>query len=160
MPHSDFRRSEYASGLDNERDSVWENCRGIGYSFGFNAEEDSSQLLTPVELAKHWIDVVSRGGRLLLNVGPTAKGTIPDLQRSTLEGFGRWKKQVAQDSKTARPLNGAQSTDTPWVRWWDTESGPILFVASLGTFTVQGPDGNRHQVVVDRLDQGPAVFRF
>ena len=38
--HRDFRTSEYAYHMDSERAPVWENCRGIGYSFGYNQAED------------------------------------------------------------------------------------------------------------------------
>ena len=56
----------------------WENCRGIGFSFGYNQVEESRQILTGRQLARQLSDVVSRGGRLLLNVGPTAEGEIPE----------------------------------------------------------------------------------
>ena len=66
----------------------WENCRGIGLSFGYNRLEGDEQYLTGPAAAHHLVDVVSRGGRLLLNVGPRADGTIPGPQRACLEGLG------------------------------------------------------------------------
>ncbi|MCS5734330.1 alpha-L-fucosidase [Herbiconiux daphne] len=90
----DYRTSEYESATDNEHDSGWENCRGLGFSFGYNAVEDESLTLSPRELARHYADVVSRGGRLLLNVGPTAAGEIPAVQRRTLEGVAPWLRSV------------------------------------------------------------------
>ena len=43
------------------------------------------------QLAEYLTDVVSRGGRLLLNVGPTAEGLIPPVQRQALEELGRMR---------------------------------------------------------------------
>jgi len=37
-----------------------------------------------------FVDIVSKNGNLLLNVGPMADGTIPDLQQARLEGLGAW----------------------------------------------------------------------
>ena len=89
VDHWDFRTSEYEAAPGARAAGPWENCRGIGFSFGYNQLEDESQSLSGRELAKYLTDVVSRGGRLLLNVGPTAEGLIPPLQRRALEELSR-----------------------------------------------------------------------
>ena len=70
-------------------------------------------------IAKHLTDVVSRGGRLLLNVGPTADGTIPPVQQRALEGLGRWMRGAAEllRSSDPVPVGTARSSDEPWTRW-------------------------------------------
>jgi alpha-L-fucosidase len=75
--HWDYKTSEYQFHLDSEQSAVWENCRGIGLSFGYNRVESAAHLLDGDGLIKHLVDVVSRGGNLLLNVGPTAEGLVP-----------------------------------------------------------------------------------
>ena len=92
----DFVTSEYSAFSDNENENVWENYRGIGFSFAYNRNESTDEILSTMQLAKHWVGVVGKGGRLLINVGPTAEGIIPDLQRQTLEGFGDWKAPLAE----------------------------------------------------------------
>ena len=88
----------------------WENNRGLGFSFGFNRLEDAEQTLSTRELAQLYADVVSRGGRLLLNVGPEASGEIPALQREdagrhrALDGGG----QAAHRPSTARVARGSR----------------------------------------------------
>lgn len=90
----DYRTSEYSHDTQNELGVGWEHNRGLGFSFGYNRMEDESLVLTPRELARIFSDVVSRGGRLLLNVGPDASGRIPEVQRRTLAGIASWMAQV------------------------------------------------------------------
>lgn len=68
----------------------WEECRGIGGSFGYNRNEDLESYSTSEELVHILIDKVSRGGNLLLNVGPTADGRIPVIQQQRLKDIGDW----------------------------------------------------------------------
>ena len=44
----------------------------------------------PVEIIEGLVDVVSKNGALLLNIGPTADGRIPDEDRRILEAIGDW----------------------------------------------------------------------
>ncbi|WP_026459668.1 alpha-L-fucosidase [Schaalia suimastitidis] len=88
--YSDFLTSEYQHMLASEGAAVWENCRGIGLSFGYNRAETSEQYLSGYDAIKHLVDVVARGGRLLLDVGPKADGTLPVEQIECLETMGQW----------------------------------------------------------------------
>ena len=58
---------------------AWEHTRGIGFSFGYNQIEDRTTTLSGPALVRHFVDVVARGGNLLINVGLTALGEIPPL---------------------------------------------------------------------------------
>ena len=68
----------------------WEECRGLGRSFGFNRYERSENYMTREQCIKTLVSVVSRGGNLLLNVGPTADGRIPAIMEDRLLAIGRW----------------------------------------------------------------------
>jgi alpha-L-fucosidase len=87
--HFDFRTPEYAS-FEKITPYKWEATRGIGHSFGYNQNEGPEQYLAADELVRSFVDIVSKNGNLLLNVGPMADGTIPELQRACLLGLGRW----------------------------------------------------------------------
>ncbi|MFZ4895358.1 alpha-L-fucosidase [Plantibacter sp. Mn2098] len=123
--HWDFRTSEYQNGLSVEGDGGWENCRGVGYSFGHNTREDETHLLDGPAAVKHFVDIVSRGGNFLLNVGLTAAGTVPELQRRTLEHLGAWNAVNGHTVFASRPLDAAIAAPSPadaspWVRWTRT----------------------------------------
>jgi alpha-L-fucosidase len=117
--HSDYLTSEYKARLELEKAGAWENTRGIGLSFGYNRVEDARCTLSGLELLRHLVDIVSRGGNLLLNVGPTAGGAIPDLQREALNYLGRWMRDGTAAIHGSRPLETAvaRTSDEPWVRW-------------------------------------------
>lgn len=68
----------------------WEECRGIGGSFGYNRNENLENYETSESLIRILIDKVSRGGNLLLNVGPTADGRIPVIMQQRLKDMGDW----------------------------------------------------------------------
>ena len=50
-------------------------------------------------------DIVSRGGCLLLNVGPTAEGEIPDIQQSSRRSLGRWLAQLSDGIGACEPVD-------------------------------------------------------
>jgi alpha-L-fucosidase len=100
-----FSTPEYVI-MDTVTRHKWETCRGIGYSFGYNQVEGSKQLLTSKELINMLVDIVSKNGNLLINVGPKADGSIPENQLAPLKDLGKWLKQ-----------NGEGIYDTkPWTR--------------------------------------------
>jgi alpha-L-fucosidase len=68
----------------------WEECRGIGGSFGYNRNESLEHYSTSQELVHILIDKVARGGNLLLNIGPTADGRIPVIMQQRLSDMGNW----------------------------------------------------------------------
>ena len=117
--HWDFKTSEYQFHLDSEQSAMWENCRGVGLSFGYNQLESADHLLDGDGLIKQLVDVVSRGGNFLLNVGPTAEGLIPAGQRTPLEKLGAWMKLGGDGIYGTRPVPNdvAQPSQEPWARW-------------------------------------------
>ena len=66
---------------------VWEECRGIGASFGYNKNENLEDYSSSEQLIHILINKVSRGGNLLLNIGPTADGRIPVIMQQRLCNF-------------------------------------------------------------------------
>jgi alpha-L-fucosidase len=71
-------------------ETPWELCRGIGSSFCHNRAERAEHHLSGFDIVALLTEVVAKGGHLLLNVGPAADGTIPELQRLPLLEAGGW----------------------------------------------------------------------
>jgi alpha-L-fucosidase len=68
----------------------WELCRGLGYSFCVNRNERVEDHLSAAQVVALLVETVAKGGNLLLNVGPNADGTVPDLQAQVLRDAGVW----------------------------------------------------------------------
>jgi len=107
-PGGDFATPEYTS-FEEIKPFKWETCRGIGHSFGYNAREGPGDHLSTEELVALFVDVVSKNGNLLINVGPRADGTIPDLQREPLAGLGAWLDASGPAIYGTRPWAVAES---------------------------------------------------
>jgi alpha-L-fucosidase len=70
----------------------WEECRGIGYSFGYNRNEDIADYNSAQTLILMLVDIVSHGGNLLLDIGPDGHGKIPPVMQERLLEIGSWLK--------------------------------------------------------------------
>ncbi|MDO9040117.1 MAG: alpha-L-fucosidase [Bacteroidota bacterium] len=74
----------------NGKKVAWETCQTFSGSWGYYRDEhtwkDTKQLLVLL------IESVSKGGNLLLNVGPTARGTFDQRAESALNSMGEWMK--------------------------------------------------------------------
>ncbi|MBX7256052.1 MAG: alpha-L-fucosidase [Candidatus Hydrogenedentes bacterium] len=68
----------------------WEECQGMGKSFGYNRNESAENYRSATELLHLLIDCASRGGNLLLDIGPTADGRIPAIMEQRLLDMGKW----------------------------------------------------------------------
>jgi len=68
----------------------FEECQGMGRSFGYNRNEAAEDYRSSTELIHLLIDNVSRGGNLLLDIGPSADGRIPDIMQQRLLDIGAW----------------------------------------------------------------------
>ena len=73
---------ENASALD------WESCMTMNDTWGFKKNDHNWKSATV--LVHNLIDVTSKGGNYLLNVGPTAEGLIPEPSVERLEETGSW----------------------------------------------------------------------
>jgi alpha-L-fucosidase len=149
--YADYLTSEYRAHAENEHGLAWENCRGLGLSFGYNQMEDDRHVLSGRQLVRHLVDIVSRGGNLLLNVGPTAAGAIPEVQRRSLEQLARWMATGTSAIHGSRPLDpgAAMASDEPWVRWTRDDR------FAWGIIDVDG--AVRIQADLDRVDPASAV---
>ncbi len=75
----------------NGKPIVWEACHTFSGSWGYHRDEESWKTIDM--LVKMLIDTVSKGGNMLLNVGPTGRGEFDKRALERLEGIGEWMKR-------------------------------------------------------------------
>jgi alpha-L-fucosidase len=98
---STYTTSEYGSGMN--ADVIWEENQGIGHSYGYNRNEKLEDYKSSHDLILILVDVVSRGGNLLLDIGPTADGRIPVIMQQRLIDIGDWLKINGEAIYGTRP---------------------------------------------------------
>jgi alpha-L-fucosidase len=119
--HHDYVTPEFTV-LTDISTKKFETVRGMGRGFGYNRNETETDLETPDGLVRLLVDVVSKNGNLLLNVGPMADGTVPPAQADRLRAIGAWLG-----------VNGEAIFGTgPWTRAEGVtgEGAPVRFTAS------------------------------
>ena len=97
--HGDFVSPEQIippQGIQDKqgRDLVWEACVTMNNNWGY-CEYDRFYKPAPM-LIKKLVECVSKGGNLLLNVGPDARGNIPPQSLEILRQIGAWMKDNSQ----------------------------------------------------------------
>ena len=124
--HGGYYTTEYGKHATRKMttDHPWEECRGIGRSFGYNRNENIDDYITRTACIQLLIDMVSRGGNLLLDIGPTADGRIPVIMQDRLIAMGKWLKVNGEAiyGTTAGPYRRYPS----WGR--DTAKGNTLYL--------------------------------
>jgi alpha-L-fucosidase len=69
-------------------DGLWEACQTLNGSWGY--DRDNLNWKSPELIVRMLVDGVSKGGNLLLNVGPDARGQLEPRAVSVLEALGGW----------------------------------------------------------------------
>ena len=70
---------------------VWEACQTFSGSWGYHRDEETWKSVD--QLVKMLVDSVSKGGNLLLNVGPTGRGEFDERALDRLAGIGAWMRR-------------------------------------------------------------------
>ncbi|MGB3306656.1 MAG: alpha-L-fucosidase [Thermomicrobiales bacterium] len=101
---------------------VWEACQTLNGSWGY--DRDNLDWKSPELLIQLLIDSVSKGGNVLLNVGPTGRGEFDPRARATLAELGEWMRV------NGRSIYGATAADdyTAPVDCRFTQNGDRLYL--------------------------------
>jgi alpha-L-fucosidase len=87
---------DYTSTSDNVipkdfSDAAWETPATINHTWGYRTDDNDWK--RPGEIIFKLVDITSKGGNYLLNVGPMADGVIPERSVEYLRTVGEWLKQ-------------------------------------------------------------------
>ena len=126
----DYTTPEYKS-YKIIKKKKWESNRGIGNSYGYNKMENESDYFSSTELIRMLVDIVSKNGNLLLNVGPMPDGTIPEIQKEVLQGIGQWLEINGEGIYGTRPWERADGKTKENLDIRFTEKNEILYIHLL-----------------------------
>jgi alpha-L-fucosidase len=102
---------------------VWESCLTMGQQWSFKPDD---QYKSAHQLIHLLVDIVAKGGNLLLNIGPQPDGTLPPVAVGRLEEIGRWMDVNAQAIHGTRPV--APYKEGPVAL---TRKGPVIYAIYL-----------------------------
>ena len=118
-------------------DRPWETCMTINDTWAYNP--DDTNYKSTATIIKALVEVVGKGGNLLLNVGPRPDGTIQPEFRERLEGVGAWLRRNGDG------IYGTSRTAIPRQDWGFTTAKDDVTYLHVTSWPEHGP------VVVDGL---------
>ncbi|ALK86130.1 Alpha-L-fucosidase [Phocaeicola vulgatus] len=89
--YGDYATPEQGVPVVRPEDKYWELCMTMNDSWGY--QHTDSNYKSPYILLRTFVDCLSMGGNLLLDIGPKEDGSIPEEQIAVLKEFGRWTKK-------------------------------------------------------------------
>ena len=100
---------------------VWETCTTMNRHWAYCAYDDNWK--SAEDLIRTLSEVVSKGGNLLLNVGPDKYGNIPQICRDNLEKIGKWMKVNGE------AIYGTSASPFPFLPFgFATVKGDVLYL--------------------------------
>lgn len=121
--YGDYATPEQGVPVVRPKDKYWELCMTMNDSWGFQHADTNYK--TPHILLRTFVDCLSMGGNLLLDIGPKEDGTIPEEQVAILKEFGRWikkHKEAVYETRAGIPAEHFQGYTTL------NKAGDILYL--------------------------------
>jgi alpha-L-fucosidase len=121
-------RSQGDNRIPNEvQREDWEVPATLNDTWGFKKADTNWK--TPDDLTFKLVDIVSKGGNYLLNVGPTAEGLIPQASQDNLRAVGRWLKVNGEAVYGAGPTPFGEELGAPDKSTLDKNGNPTFKIA-------------------------------
>lgn len=104
----------------------WETCMTMNGSWGYKSTDHKWK--STETLVRNLIDIASKNGNYLLNVGPTAEGEFPQESIDALKNVGAWMKV---NGEAIYGTKGSPLDTLPWGRCTrkESSSGTILYLS-------------------------------
>jgi alpha-L-fucosidase len=90
-------------------EEYWETPQTLNTTWGYS--QFDQQWKSPGNVVQRLVEIVSKGGNYLLNIGPTADGTVPAPSVETLNKVGAWMRQNGES------IYGASACPQPEAPW-------------------------------------------
>ncbi|MDA9107490.1 alpha-L-fucosidase [Flavobacteriaceae bacterium] len=87
----DYETPEIGIPVYRPSSKYWELCMTINDSWGY--QQNDNNYKTPLQVIDLFVDTLSKGGNLLLNISPKPNGKIPEKQKLILKELGKWSKK-------------------------------------------------------------------
>lgn len=122
--HGDYATPEYAPNPENFQ-AKWESSRGMDpHSYGYNKVTPDDEYLNGSSISTTLIDIVSKNGNFLLDIGPRGDGSIPEIMQKGLLDAGAWIKEREES------IFGSQY-------WFTTQAnGPFRYTHTSDAFFI------------------------
>jgi alpha-L-fucosidase len=131
-PHYDARTPEYAVFASARREK-WECVRGMDKSFGYNRMSRPEDFLSREALVHSLVDITSKNGNLLLNVGPRGEDAeIPEPQLARLGWLASFTQRNGEALYGTRPWTRAEGTTAEGIPVRFTQRDRTLYALLLG----------------------------
>lgn len=98
--------------------SYWETCMTMNDHWGYNKADMDYK--SDKDLIQKLVDISSKGGNFLLNIGPTPQGTLPPLAQERLKALGAW---MHTNSEAIYSTDASPFAKLPWGRCTQKSSG-------------------------------------
>jgi len=125
----------------------WQTAATINDTWG--DKKDDHNWKQPDNITFKLVDIVSKGGNYLLNVGPAGDGSIPQPSQDILRRVGKWLKVNGESIYGAGKTPWGEELEKPNTRWtvqpadWTPGQPGRLYLHLFKYPTPQGSDGNR-----------------
>ena len=86
--YGDYATPEQGVPITKPLSDFWELCLTMNNSWGYQPNDTNYKTIN--QLIRIFVDCISMGGNLLLDISPKPDGTIPEEQTNILKGIGRW----------------------------------------------------------------------
>ena len=87
--------------MDTIKHKPWEACLTMGKNWGYNKFDTIYK--SPEVIIRNFVDIISKGGNMLLNVGPTGKGLFPKQTDAEFLAFHNWLQINGEAVYNTRP---------------------------------------------------------
>ncbi len=160
--YKDYAIEEHSAVLDLERGQLgeirplyWQTDTSVSNKSWGYIKDDTFK--TPEFVVQQLIDIVSKNGNLLLNIGPRSDGTIPEEVQAVLREVGSWLKVNGEAIYGTRPwkIYGEGPTKVAAGSFHDTDTAG--YTAADFRFTSKG--NTLYAIELGRPSGGQAVIR-